>query len=262
MSIKRIKAILLHEAFVMRHSFEVINDIVIYPLLQIVIFGFLTIYLFGFSGKLVGSYVLIGTLLWQIISITQYSISVGCLWDVWSRNLTNIFISPISTAEYFVSYMISGTIKSIFMFCLAGYLSFRIFHFNILNIGIVNLLLFFANLAIFAFAFGIIILGLIFRFGSRISAFAWAMIGIVQPLMAVIYPVNILPKPLQAVAYLFPPTYIFEAARNSISDPSVQWSYILKALSLNLVFFLLAIIFFNYMFDLSKKLGQFARLEG
>lgn len=262
MSFNRIKAILLHDAFTMRHSFEVINDIIFYPLLQIVIFGFLTIYLFGFTGKIVGEHVLIGTVLWQIISITQYSVSVGCLWDVWSRNLTNIFISPLSIPEYFTAYMISGTVKSILMVTLAGILSFKVFHYNILNLGLSNLIIFYINLAVFAFAFGIIILGLIFRFGSRISAFAWAMIGIFQPLMAVIYPVSVLPKPLQTVAYLFPPTYIFEAARINTVNQAVQWSYIGKAFFINLLFVTLAVLFFDAMFKQSKKKGQFARLEG
>jgi len=262
MSINRIKAILLHEMFMMRHSFEVINDIVIYPLLQIVIFGFLTLYLFGLNGKTAGGYVLIGTILWQIISITQYSISVGCLWDVWSRNLTNIFISPISIYEYFTAYIISGTLKSLFMFVLASILSIYVFHFNILHLGIINLFLFYINLILFAFGFGIIVVGLIFRFGSRIQAFAWAMIGIFQPFMAVIYPVSILPKSLQVISYLFPPTYVFEAARASIANPGVQWEYIGKAFFINIIFVYLSMMFFDRMFKASKKKGQFARLEG
>ena len=262
MSINRIKAILLHEMFIMRHSFEVVNDIVIYPLLQIVIFGYLTLYLFGLNGKVAGAYVLLGTILWQIVSITQYSISVGCLWDVWSRNLTNIFISPISIYEYFSAYIISGSIKSIFMFILASILSFEVFHFNVLRLGIINLFLFYINLAIFAFGFGIVVVGLVFRFGSRIQAFAWSLIGICQPFMAVVYPVAVLPKPLQIFSYIFPATYIFEAARASIADPSVQWVYIGKAFLINVIFIFITLAFFRRMFRISKKIGQFARLEG
>ena len=253
---------MLHESFVTRHSFEVVNDIILYPLLQIVIFGFLTVYLFGLKGRLIGEYVLIGTLLWQIVSITQYSVSVGCLWDVWSRNLTNIFITPISVYEYFGAYMISGILKSAFMFCLAGILSYKVFHFDVLTLGIVNVVLFYFNLVIFAFGFGITVVALIFRFGSRISAFAWAMIGIFQPLMAVIYPVSVLPKPLQIMSYLFPATYIFEAARKTINDHLVEWHLIGTAFVINVVFVGLALLFFDFMFKSSKKSGQFARLEG
>lgn len=171
-SLKAVKAILLHELFITRRSVEVINDIFIYPIWSIIVFGFLTIYISGFAGSSIANNVLIGIILWQVISITQYSISIGCLWDVWSRNLTNIFIAPISNAEYLMAYTLSGGLKSTLLVILASIMSFYVFHFNILDAGLVNLIFFFLNLAIFAFGFGIIILGLLFRFGTRIQAFA------------------------------------------------------------------------------------------
>jgi ABC-2 type transport system permease protein len=262
MSFKRIKAILMHEFFITKHSYEVINDIGIYPLWSIIVFGYLTIYLAGVTGSVIAHYVLVGMILWQIINITQYSIAVGVLWDVWSRNLTNIFISPISYTEYLLSYTISGAIKAFIVIVLGSFLSLLIFKFNILSLGIVNLTLYFLNLAFFAFSFGIIILGLVFRFGTKIQAFAWGLITFFQPLMAVIYPVSILPKPLQTLAYLFPPTYVFEATRASLSDPKIQWSYSVIAFFLNIVFCIFAIAFFNFMFKKSKEVGQFAKLEG
>ncbi len=262
MSFKRIKAILLHEVFITKHSFEVINDIGLYPLWSIIVFGFMTIYISGASGKVVANNVLIGIILWQIINVTQYSIAVGCLWDVWSRNLTNIFISPISIEEYLGSYTISGTIKAFIVITLASVLSYFVFHFNILSMGIGNLFLFFVNLVFFAFSFGIIILGLIFRFGTRIQAFAWGLITLFQPLMAVIYPVSVLPEPLRSIAYIFPPTYVFEAARKSMTDHQISWHNFGMALLTNIIFCVLAINFFKLMFKQSKETGKFARLEG
>ncbi len=252
----------MQEFFVTKHSYEVINDIVIYPLWSIIVFGFLTIYLAGVSGVVIAHYVLVGMILWQIVNITQYSIAVGVLWDVWSRNLTNIFISPISNAEYLVSYTISGAVKALIVIILGSIVSYFVFRFNILSLGIINLMLFFLNLSFFAFSFGIVILGLIFRFGTKIQAFAWGLITFFQPLMAVIYPVSILPKPLQFLSYLLPPTYVFEAARASLADPQTQWQYTLYAFFLNVVFCIFAVTFFNFMFAKSKRIGQFAKLEG
>jgi ABC-2 type transport system permease protein len=262
MSLARIKAMLLQELYITRNSYEVINDVVVYPLWSIIIFGFLTLYLSGVAGGAVASYVLLGTILWQAVNITQYSIAVGTLWEIWSRNLTNIFITPITNIEYLVSYTISGTIKSIVVITLGSLLSYWVFNFNILDIGIFNLLLHFINLTIFAVGFSIFIIGLLFRFGTRIQAFSWGLITFFQPLMAVIYPVSILPKPLQAVAYMLPPTYVFEAARFNVTDQTIQWQSIITAFLLNIVFVALSIVFFNSMFRKSKNIGQFARLEG
>lgn len=262
MSAGRIKAILMEGYFITINSYEVINDIIIYPLWSIIIFGFLTVYLSKVTGGFIASYVLMGMILWQAVNITQYAIAVGTLWEVWSKNLTNLFISPISNSEYLLAYAIIGTIQSIFVIVLGSFLSNWVFNFNILDIGVINLILYFVNLTIFAFSFGIFILGLIFRFGTRIQAFAWGLITFFQPLMAVIYPVSVLPKPLQTVALLLPPTYVFEAARVNITNQSIQWQSVGTAFILNIVFVIISIVFFNFMFEKSKKIGQFARLEG
>src|SRR3989344_9236882 len=143
MSLNAVKAILMHEIFITKRSIEVINDILLYPLWSIIVFGFMTIYLSGFAGQAVANNVLVGIVLWQVVTITQYSISIGCLWDVWSKNLTNIFIAPISNAEYLTAYTVSGAIKSFLTVFLGSVLSYYVFHFNILDLGIVNLILFY-----------------------------------------------------------------------------------------------------------------------
>ena len=187
---------------------------------------------------------------------------MGCLWDVWARNLTNIYISPISIEEYLFSYSLSGILKAFIVILLACLLAFFVFNFNILTLGIINLFLFFINLAFFAFSFGIVILGLIFRFGTRIQAFAWGMITIFQPLMAVVYPVSVLPEPFRSLAFIFPPTYVFESARKNVTDPNIQFKEFGLALLTNFIFCIIAVTFFKFMFKKSKETGSFARLEG
>ncbi|OGK26175.1 hypothetical protein A2954_04270 [Candidatus Roizmanbacteria bacterium RIFCSPLOWO2_01_FULL_37_12] len=262
MSLKRIRAILAHELYITKHSYELINDLFLYPLWSIIIFGFMTIYIVGSGDQIIGKNVLLGIILWQIVNLVQYSISIGCLWDIWARNLTNIFITPISIGEYFTAYSLSGVVKAIIIMILASLLAYFVFKFNILSLGLANLLLIFVNLAFFAISFGIIVLGLLFRFGTKIQAFTWGLLTVFQPLMAVIYPVRVLPEPFRSLAYFFPPTYIFEAARYNLENKATAWSNLFIAFILNLIFFLLAIYFFKLMFNKSKDLGKFARLEG
>lgn len=261
MFLNRIKAILLHEMFISKHSFEIINDILLYPLFSIVVFGFMTLYLAGSTGKIVADQVLAGMIFWQVVNIAQYSIGVGCLWDVWSRNLTNIFISPIHISEYLFSFGLTGTIKSFIVLILASILSQIIFHSNIFSMGLINVFLIFINLVFFGFSFGVVMLGLIVRFGTRVAAFAWGLINIFQPFMAVIYPISILPQPFRSFSYMLAPTFAFEAMRKSMNGQSITVE-IVYAITLNTIFFIVAITFFRYMFAKSKETGQLARLEG
>jgi ABC-2 type transport system permease protein len=239
----------------------VIFDILIFPIMSIIVFGFLALFLSGSVENNIAYALLTGMLLWEIIFIVQYSVSVGSLWNIWSDNLTNIFIAPISLIEYIFAQSLSGILKAIIIFLPASILSLAIFHFNIYQIGIVNLLLYGVNLAIFALSMGTIILGLIFRYGTRIQAFAWGLLPIFQPLTAAFYPVSVLPAPLQIIAWLLPPTYIFEAARANLVSPSVQWRLIGLSFIENIVYFIVAVWLFNILFRSSKNTGQFARLE-
>ncbi len=262
MSITRLKAVLLQEFYITRNSLEIIIDLFFFSIMTTAVFGFVSLFLSGSVNSASAHYLLLGILLWEIIRISQYSISVGSLWNIWSRNLSNMFITPLSLKEFMVAYMISATVKASFTFIFISLIATVIFDFNIFSIGIINLLLSFINLTIFSWTTGIIILGFIFRFGTRIQALAWGLIFLFQPLTAAFFPVKILPAFLQVVAYTLPPTYVFEAARNALTNPSVNWNFVGIALLQNIFYFLISIWFFNIMFNKSKDSGQFSRMEG
>ena len=107
---------------------------------------------------------------------------------------------------------------------------------------------------------GLVILGIIFRYGTRIQALAWGIIFLFQPLTAVYFPVATLPPYLEAISYTLPPTYVFEMARDNLSDRSIQWDAVLIPFALNLVYLSVALWFFNYMYVASRRGGQFAKL--
>lgn len=261
MSFNRIKAVLYQEFFVTLRAVEVIMDIMFFPLMTVILFGFLSLYLSGTANPLVGKSVLMGMLLWEVVIVTQYSVSVGSLWNIWSRNLSNMFISPLNIREYIFAHMLSGSLKALFVFLSTSAVSILVFHYNIFELGAANLILFYINLVLFAFSIGIAILGLIFCFGTRIQAFAWGLIPMFQPLTAAMYPVSVLPAPLKEIAYIFPPTYIFEAARASLKSGGIHWSLIGTAFAINIVYVVLGLLFFRLMFKKSRESGQFARNE-
>jgi ABC-2 type transport system permease protein len=261
-TLRRIKAVLIQEYFITLNSMEVFMDIFFFPSMTIILFGFLSSYLTGSGGGNTGHIVLMGMLLWEIVFIAQYSVSVGSLWNIWSRNLSNMFITPLDIKEYIFAHVVSGSIKSLLVFLLTAGLSVLVFDYNIFGLGLINLFLFYINLLMFAVAVGLAILGLIFAYGTRIQAFAWGLLPIFQPLTAALYPVEVLPFPLKETAYVFPPTYIFESARKSLVTGGVVWDQILISFLINILYVVLSILFFRYMFRRSRISGQFARNEG
>ncbi len=262
MSVRRIVAILQEEWYITISSLEVILDIFYYSFMALILYGFTTLFIAGKTNAVFAYYLITGLILWEIVRVAQYTLSVGALWEVWARNLTNIFISPITVSEYLTAQMLSGAFKSLFVFFAVSLLAIPLFHFNIFTLGLLNLTLFFINLVIFSWFTGIAILGLIFRFGTRVQALAWGLIILFQPLSASFFPVSVLPGPLQKIAHSLPTTYVFEAARNALSNPAVDWKAHSIAFALNIVYFSLSVLFFNYMFAKSKETGQFVKNEG
>lgn len=262
MNYLRVKAILVQEFFYSFRAIEILMDLVVFPVMSVIVFGFLSNYLAGANNVLIGRGVLLGILLWQVIWITQYTISLGSLWNIWSRNLSNLFVTPLTVREYLFAQTLSGVFKGVLILGVNAIISIYVFNFNILDLGLLNLTLMLINLIFFAFSLAIVILGLIFRFGVRIQAFAWGILPFFQPLSAAFYPVSVLPSFLQPIAYALPPTYIFEAARGILGGSGMDMQKMITAFVLNIIYITVAIISFDYNFKKSKESGQFARNEG
>ena len=260
MNIRRIKAILWQELFVLRRSYEVIADIIVFPFTNILVFGFLSVYLSG-ENPLAAQYVLSGMLLWGVIWIVQYSVTLGSLWNIWSKNLANLFIAPMSLSEYITAHTLSGILKALLVLLVNASLSILVFDFNLFSMGFTTLALAFVNLAMFAYALGIFLLGLIWQYGTRIQAVSWSLVGLIQPLVAAFYPLAVLPYVIQAVAILCSPTFVFEATRYALEYGSVAWDLFLIAFLQNVVYCVLATRAFARMYDRSRDSGQFARNE-
>jgi ABC-2 type transport system permease protein len=255
--VSRIRAILLQEVYISGRSFEIFFDLPFFSVMTVTVFGFICTYLSNALDPTVARYLFLGTLLWEIVRVAQYSMSLEALWNVWSHNL---FITPLSVTEYVVAQMISAALKALVIFGLLSLIA-KGFGFDLYAMGWANLGLFFLNLVMFAWSVGLALLGVIFRLGTRIQALAWGLVWIFQPLAAAYYPVEVLPPPLQSLARLIPATYVFEAARQSLGNSEVKWRAAGIALAENAVYFVLAIAIFSYLHRRSRQTGQFARNE-
>jgi ABC-2 type transport system permease protein len=261
MSLERIRAVLLQELFITARSVEVMVDLPFWSLMTVIVFGYVTKFLSSVMNPIAAQYLYLGTLLWEIIRITQYSMSLAALWNVWSHNFSNMFITPLSMTEYVFAQMLSGAAKAIVLFTAIAVIAWGIFDFNLFAMGMPNLMLLFLNLLWFAYSIGLFIFGVILRLGTRIQALAWGLVLIFQPLTAAYYPLAVMPPPLQAVALMLPPTYVFEAARASLAEPVIHWDWMAIAAIENAIYFTISVAFFQFMWRRSRETGQFARNE-
>ena len=79
MKIHRIIGILLEELYITKHSFEVILDLFYFSIITVIVFGFMSTFLVGESRSQAAHYIILGMILWEIIRVSQYTLSVGSL---------------------------------------------------------------------------------------------------------------------------------------------------------------------------------------
>ncbi|MDP1538424.1 MAG: ABC transporter permease [bacterium] len=258
----RIKGIIAQNLFHLRHSLEDLIDTFFWPLIDVIIWGFMTTYFVGLGGPVAGliTFLMGGLILWNIVWRAQQDVSLTLLRNVWSRNIFNLFISPLTPKEFIVATMILGFLKILLTLSLISTIAFFLYSFNLLSLGF-YLLPFFVALIAFAWAVGVFITGLIIRFGMRIQAFAWSLIVLLHPVSAVFYPVSILPPFLQKIAWFLPTAHIFEGMREVLSGGELSIEHLIWAFGLNIIYLAFSAWFFAFMFEKAREKGKLAKVE-
>lgn len=256
---RSVRAILLQDFFITKHSLEIFFDIFFYSFASLIIFGYISLYLSQGNNIAVAQDLLIAVIFWEVIRINQYSTSVSSLWNVWSHNTSNMFIAPLKTLEYLTAHIISATMKSASTFITASIIAYFVFKVNILSLGLFPVIFSYINMVIFATAVGLVLIGLVFQFGTKVQAITWGFIFLIQPFCAVYFPVNSLPQGLQWLAHCFPVTYFFEWLRTIHGGGAFSRYTILAAFLFNIVYLVAGAKVFSLQIAASKRSGQLVR---
>ncbi len=206
------------------------------------------------------SFLLGALILWEIFSRSSLGVSIGFLEDLWSRNLINLFVSPLKQTEYLAAILTISLLKVIVTFAVTVILALILYAFNIFVLG-PALLPFVLNLLISGWVFGIFAIAIILRYGVGAEVLAWGITFALQPFAAVFYPVTLFPGWLQQVAAFLPMSHVFEGMRVVLSTGSVPVDQLVWAFLLNLVYLVGAVGFFLYIFRVARQRGYLLRTE-
>jgi ABC-2 type transport system permease protein len=197
--------------------------------------------------------------LWNSLWRGQYEITVNLLEEMWSRNLVNLFSSPLRIGEWIVAVILLGFTKLIITECFAILAIYFLYATNVLSFGW-YLLPFFAALLLTGWAAGFFVAALIIGFGTKIQTLAWSGAFLLAPFSGVYYPISTLPEWAQKVASVIPSSYIFEGMRQVLFKNTLSHELLVKSFLLNGFYLTLALAFFLFMFKRSKAKGL-SRLE-
>jgi ABC-2 type transport system permease protein len=256
MKLYRVNAIVYRHLSLYKRSLTRLMEIVYWPVLDLMVWGFVTIYLQRFQEALpfFVSFFIGSLILWDMFFRAQQGISISFLEEVWSRNLLNLFVSPLTPAEFIMGTLIISLFKVVTTFLVTFSLAFIFYSYNIFSLGF-PLFLFLLNLVLMGWAIGIITTGAILRFGQEAEVLAWGLAFLFQPVSAVFYPVSVLPPFLQKVAWWIPASHTFEGMREVIQQRSFPVKELELAFLLNGLYMVLAVLFFSWMLREVRERG-------
>ena len=258
----RIAAILLRYLLLHRRSLIRLFDIMFWPVMDLLVWGFVTLYLQQVAtGSLVQFIVFfIGAMIsWDIHYRGQQAVTISLMEEVWTRNITNIFISPVRLWEWIAATCGYGLLKVGVVTIILSVLAYVLYAFNILQLGW-SFIPLAANLLLFGWAIGLFTAGLLLRFGYAAEALIWGIPFLIQPFSCVFYPVNVLPLWAQVIARVLPSTYVFEGLRQVLQGQAIPWTAWAVIIGLNGCYAVLGSLFLVRMFRRARSLGRLGRL--
>lgn len=254
-----ISALVLRYIFLYTRTPMRLVELVFWPVVDLMVWGNLTLFLQENTSAQFASYLLFligGMILWDVLFRAQQGVAISFLEDVWTRNLLNVFVAPVRTAEYVSATFVIGFLRICVTVLVLSVLAFVGYHFNVFSLKW-SLLPFFVNLMIFGWSLGMISTALILRWGQAAESLAWAIPFFIQPLVAVFYPVAKLPSWLQGIAQALPATHVFEGMRD-VLNPAIghaSWSHLGMAAGLNVIFMALAAWIFSSTLRATRRKG-------
>jgi ABC-2 type transport system permease protein len=253
---RRIFAMVLRYWYLLRGSWPRLLELAYWPTVQMLVWGLLTAHLSGDSDWIAqAAGVLIGAvLLWDVLFRGQLGVSISFLEEMWSRNMGQLFVSPLRPREWIVALMTMSLVRTLIGVVPAALLAAPLFGFNALTMG-VPLAAFFANLLVCGWWIALVVTSLILRYGLGAESLAWALVFLLAPIACVYYPVDVLPAAFQWLALALPPAHVFEGMRGVLFGGGFSMAHFAWAAGLNALYMAAAGAFFLRSFDHARRHG-------
>jgi ABC-2 type transport system permease protein len=260
MNVSRIGAVVLRIFYLYRGSPQRVFPIFIFVAVDILVWGFLTRYLnavshadFNFVPALLGA-----VLLWDFLTRVMQQLTMALFEDVWTRNFLNFFASPLRTSEYLGGLLIVAVIMSVVSLVAMFILAQIVFGLSFLAYG-AALAPFLMVLFITGIALGVAASALVLRLGPASEWLIWPIPMLISPFAGVFYPITVLPRWMQAIALILPPSYVFEGMRSVVVGQAPLWDRLVIGGLVALIYLALACLFFFAVYRSVIRTGLIAR---
>ena len=255
-SVGRIAAMILRYWYLLRGSWPRVLELAYWPTIQMILWGLITLHLLS-QGTWVNEaagVLISAVLLWDVLFRGQLGLSLSFLEEAWSRNLGQLFVSPLRPSEWVVAMMTMSLIRTLIGVVPAALLALPLFGYSVFGLGL-PLLAFFANLMVCGWWIALIVISLILRLGLGAESMAWLLVFLIAPISCIYYPLEVLPVPVQWIALSLPPAHVFEGMRAILFDDTFLVGHLSAATGLNGLFMMVTGLVFLLAFNDARRRG-------
>jgi ABC-2 type transport system permease protein len=256
-SVNRVGALVLRHVYLMRTSFPRLLELMYWPTVQMVLWGFITLFFQSHSSWVAqaAGVLISAVLLWDVLFRGQLGVSLVFMEEMWSRNLGHLFVSPLRPLEMVGGLLTMSLLRTVIGVGGAALIAIPLFHYSVFDLGL-PLIVFFSSLILFGWSIGLVVSGIVLRYGLGAESLAWVAIFAIQPVSGVYYPIDVLPEWLRSVAAVLPSSYVFEGMRAVLFQHVFRIDLLMTALALNVVYLGFGVAAFLYFFNTARRRGQ------
>lgn len=254
-SFGRIAALVLRYLYLLRSSWPRIIEIAYWPTMQMIIWGFVSQHFSSSSPELTAGGILISVVLvWDCLFRSHISYTLSFLEELWSRNLGNLFVSPLRPRELIAALATISMMRTLIGMLPAALLAIPFFGVSVFDMGL-PLLGFFLNLVLTGWAISQFVTGILIRYGLGAESLTWVLPFLIAPFSCIYYPLSTLPEWMQSIAVFIPTTYVFEGMRALLVDGNLETGLMVKGFTLNILYLVFGLIAFFISFQAARRHG-------
>jgi len=229
LALRRIIAVAVRHAHVIRRSPHRIFDIAVWPVVDSILYGSIAMYMRETTGSVrsarIALLIVSGIIMWHVVYQAQIAVSTSFFEESYSRQLPSLFATPLRPIEWVLGAALQGMFKVVTGVTAVAVAVALLYRFDIVNAGpgIVPVM---ALLLLTGWALAVLVVGLVLFLGSGSEALTWGLLFVILPLSGALYPVSALPAAVRPLSAVLPTTHTFNAARTVAMGAATPWGQI------------------------------------
>jgi ABC-2 type transport system permease protein len=216
----------------------------------------------GLDAERFMTYLLVGALLWNYLSMLFDVLSETVSWERWEGTIEYTFMSPSSRVTHLLGMGFYAVVYGILQTVVTLGVCAAFFELDLREANYWGALLVLAVCSVSLVGFGIVAAVLPLLSPEKGQQVSYIVSSLLLLVSGVYYEVDVLPRWMQAIATVSPVTYALEGARAALLDGagiSELWGSIRVLLIMGVVFIPLGLYVFHLGERYAKKTGKLKR---